>query len=619
MDSAVINIAEAFDRGAAAEALALLRSVDFSKTVPAGRIVVLGLWRRAIAANRQELGLSSDDVRQMERLFDQLARAQKSGDVWPLLERFDVAEALVGAELLSRIVRSVLWDVVKTAPFGFQYQFLTRVFLGDTGLAYQAAFAHLLVSDKTFVPDYWQSQSLVRAWSEIGEPDPLAAAAALLKRTERTDLDVLFRVYVLFATQTNAEEGYALARTIVGPTQKERLAGYLLGASQTEDDMTRAVTLHQHLSDDTEHQQFMQARLAVVEARWDDVRQLTDTLIHHKELKNEAVCLRALALSHLGDFDNARAALQHVRSNHGAKWFLRARANLINVSRRLLEDGQDLPNDVAAPSLSVLSGRPLAMSLWIGPRLRWIEEMSIRSYLLNGWRYQLYTYEAPESVPEGVEVMDASAILPRSEIFAEGSSSGMHKGSVGAFSDLFRYALLSKRGGMWTDTDVINLRRFDPEGARFISTERSDGGLIGLNGALMAAPAHDDLQTNALRRSFELIAEGGLHFARIGPELLAEMIADGGTQGYDLLPTDFMNPIGWMETGKLLQPYDKVAGIIQKKAPANIHVYTETWRLLGLSLDRPPVGGSYLSTLYHRIMESRIGSAENGRLAWHTE
>jgi hypothetical protein len=213
--------------------------------------------------------------------------------------------------------------------------------------------------------------------------------------------------------------------------------------------------------------------------------------------------------------------------------------------------------------------------------------------------------------------MDAAAILPRSEIFSEGAASGMHKGSLGAFSDLFRYALIMQRGGMWTDTDVINLRAFEPDGARFISTERSDAGLIGLNGAMMAAPAGDALQQTALRRSRELMANDGLHFARIGPELLAEIVGDQGNQGYRLLPTSFLNPVGWMETGKLLRPFEEICTLPVLEEAMNIHVYTETWRLLGLSLQAPPLDGGFLASVYDRLMNTKPGTGKNVRsLIW---
>ena len=254
------------------------------------------------------------------------------------------------------------------------------------------------------------------------------------------------------------------------------------------------------------------------------------------------------------------------------------------------------------PSLPVLSGRPIAQSLWIGPRLRWIEEMSIKSFLLNGWRYKLYVYDEPENVPDGVELADASAILPRSAIFREGQTSGAHRGSLGAFSDLFRYALLAQRGGLWTDTDVINLEAFESDGCRFVSSEWTDAGLIGPNGAQMAAPANDPMQIAALSASEDQIESGDMHFARIGPELLAELLAAGAINDYHVLPPDFLNPIGWMQTGVLMEPFNWVNSLPNLKRARNIHVYTETWRLIGLELNRSPNGNGFLGRLRERIL-----------------
>jgi hypothetical protein len=230
--------------------------------------------------------------------------------------------------------------------------------------------------------------------------------------------------------------------------------------------------------------------------------------------------------------------------------------------------------------------------------------MSMQSFLLNGWRYKLYVYDEPEGVPHGVEVADAAAILPRDTIFREGAGSGAHRGSLGAFSDLFRYALLVRRGGFWTDTDVINLDLFEPDGARLIASEWTDAGLIGPNGAQMAAPADDPLQRTALAAAEELRAGGDMHFARIGPELLAELLAAGGRASYALMDPEFLNPIGWMQTGQLLTPFDTMRRSPCLARARNIHVYTETWRLIGLALDTPPPPDSFLGTLRVRLAEA---------------
>jgi hypothetical protein len=211
----------------------------------------------------------------------------------------------------------------------------------------------------------------------------------------------------------------------------------------------------------------------------------------------------------------------------------------------------------------------------------------------------LYAYDDPDNIPKGCEVLDATAIIPAKDVFREGQSSGLHAGSVGAFSDLFRYRLLSKRGGMWTDTDVINLKKYDPDGQRFISTEITDAGLITLNGAIMAAAAGDELVVRAYDRARALLASNEkMFFTRIGPYLLAEIALELGVGTIELMPPSFLSPISWMNTATLLQPYDTVMQRHDFRQAPNVHVYTEMWRTLGLGLDRPPSSDTFLGRLY---------------------
>lgn len=120
---------------------------------------------------------------------------------------------------------------------------------------------------------------------------------------------------------------------------------------------------------------------------------------------------------------------------------------------------------------------------------------------------------------------------------------------------------------------------------------------------MMAAPAGDPLQKEAASASLERLQAGDFHFGRIGPELLCDMIGNGGAQGYRILPVAFLNPVGWMETGLLTRPSSvlRSRGILE--TAMNIHVYTETWRLLGMNLAEPPESG-FLSVLYAQIAEA---------------
>jgi len=69
------------------------------------------------------------------------------------------------------------------------------------------------------------------------------------------------------------------------------------------------------------------------------------------------------------------------------------------------------------------------------------------SFLAHGHPVDLYVYEPPGAPPAGVRLVDAEEILPRALLFTH-----RRTGSLGSFSDWFRYRLLRERGGIWAET-----------------------------------------------------------------------------------------------------------------------------------------------------------------------
>lgn len=106
-------------------------------------------------------------------------------------------------------------------------------------------------------------------------------------------------------------------------------------------------------------------------------------------------------------------------------------------------------------------------SLWIGGTLSKMEQLAMKSFVDNGLEYHLYTYGEVTNVPEGVIIKDGNEILPESEIFR------YKNGSVSAFSNLFRFTMLFKRGGYWVDTDLACIRPFKFEKDYVVVTEPS--------------------------------------------------------------------------------------------------------------------------------------------------
>lgn len=94
----------------------------------------------------------------------------------------------------------------------------------------------------------------------------------------------------------------------------------------------------------------------------------------------------------------------------------------------------------------------IIQGLWIGERLSRFEHNSIKSYIKQGYEYHLYTYGKVDNIPEGTTIKDGNEILDKKYIF-------YYEGSIAPFSDLFRYKLLFEKGGIWTDCDIICVKK----------------------------------------------------------------------------------------------------------------------------------------------------------------
>lgn len=102
--------------------------------------------------------------------------------------------------------------------------------------------------------------------------------------------------------------------------------------------------------------------------------------------------------------------------------------------------------------------------LWIQGELSALELLTIKSFLANGFKFQLWTY-MPKNInaPEGTIIEDANEIIPFDKVFSYNyiNIHGFGKGSYAGFSDIFRYKLLYENGGIWTDMDITCLQNFE--------------------------------------------------------------------------------------------------------------------------------------------------------------
>src|SRR3981081_2188593 len=171
------------------------------------------------------------------------------------------------------------------------------------------------------------------------------------------------------------------------------VAEYMTGMGHTLDELRVVVASLPFLVGDSDAgraiMSLMQARLGTAENRWKDAPEFAGLAFPHPRFRHAANLLRALALARLKKSQDAEALLDEVLASADAAPFQRARATFIRVTNELARQGLPLPEERSPKIFAASVGRPLAQSLWVGPRLRWIERLCIKSYLDNGWRFQL--------------------------------------------------------------------------------------------------------------------------------------------------------------------------------------------------------------------------------------
>ncbi|MBX9823531.1 MAG: hypothetical protein K2Y27_00915 [Xanthobacteraceae bacterium] len=601
MKDTILAAARALDGGRLADARAILNTIPLERSEPPLRLLATALWQRIVLASASETQ-TEDQRRETVRAVNIVAAAVKdSAYIWNVYSVVPALEAGIGAADAAALFATALWDRIIDAPEGF-FSASFRLFHRAGGGRCLEAWEKYLAANPDYVPDYWNWLRLTVTFEHRDRTAVSEQTFASLQKTGRDDLAPLFNVYLKQQSQQPVSEIADASAALTIDAQRRRVAELMTGMACMPDELPALVRCHAMLAangpDGRSGADFMQARLANAERRWSEAVTFALRAEQDPTYQNLGRLLRANSLARLGQIPAALQILDAVVVDKAATQDHRARAAFIRVIIERIEAGLAPPDDAKAKPFPDTSGRPLAQSLWVGKHLRWIERLAIKSYLDNGWRFQLYVYDDPRNVPDGCEVLDASAIIPEHEVFIEGLGSGLHAGSIGAFSDLFRYRLLYERGGIWTDTDVINLKRYDPDGRKFICTELSDAGMINLNGAIMAAPAHDPFVGRAYERACELLKSEEMFFTRVGPYLLAEGVVEMGADSIELMPLGFLSPVNWMNTGFLLQPHEAVSARLDVRAATNLHVYTEMWRMLGLGLDRPPPPETFLGRLY---------------------
>jgi hypothetical protein len=261
----------------------------------------------------------------------------------------------------------------------------------------------------------------------------------------------------------------------------------------------------------------------------------------------------------------------------------------------------------AAPPVALC---PIQM-LWVRGRLSRLELLSVRSFLAQGHPVHLYTYDQPDNLPSGVSVFPAGEIVP-AELAPLNPAVPFAKGSMGAFSDYFRYQLLFSRGGWWADMDVVATKPFQgfPD-IVLASTREETHGLIANGFVMRFPPGH------AIPRACLCALEGRaipeLDISQTGPLLLHAIAGPAGVAAHCQSPEVFA-PVPWNASGQFVQPFwrytlDSFKHRLRRphlvtrftRHTVAVHLWNETWRHAGLDKNARYPGGCLYERLHRRF------------------
>jgi Alpha 1,4-glycosyltransferase conserved region/Glycosyltransferase sugar-binding region containing DXD motif len=222
-------------------------------------------------------------------------------------------------------------------------------------------------------------------------------------------------------------------------------------------------------------------------------------------------------------------------------------------------------------------------SFWHGGELNPEEWACIKSFLMAGHNFVLYSYQKPK-VPRGAILRPADEILEKNYLFD-------WRGLWAPFSNVFRYALLEKKGGWWVDTDVVCVGNRIP--CLDIAFAEQQAGII--NGGQMKFPKNHPA-LSVLRKKAEQIGVNQTIWGELGPRLLTQVVCDQGLKAH-VVDTKMFYPIHWLETYKFWIP--RYCSEILRRTQESVGLHLWTSQRLWPRYLQPPAG-SYLELLFSK-------------------
>ncbi len=272
-------------------------------------------------------------------------------------------------------------------------------------------------------------------------------------------------------------------------------------------------------------------------------------------------------------------------------------------------------------------------TLWIGGSLSWLEQLCLKSFVDQGQKITLFSYEDIPNVPKGVLRRDGREILDTDNFIKYEK-----KDSYALFADYFRIQMIRQCPGMiWVDTDVYCYRPMEYDGDYVLGYELHDSDRV--NNAVLGLPVHSPILADLLDfmsdpfvippflkpqlvEEYEAAKAAGtpVHVSQQpwgvwGPMMITHFVKKHGLKG-KVQPVDAFYPVTFPERTLFMRAPAKVDAKLTERTTA-LHLWASNKREMGLRHGGLPPKGSFLDMLVkkHGIQpEKAILKGRGGRV-----
>lgn len=248
----------------------------------------------------------------------------------------------------------------------------------------------------------------------------------------------------------------------------------------------------------------------------------------------------------------------------------------------------------------MITNKEVANFFWHGPPPSLYEINSLLSFSKNNFEVNLWSFNA-FSLPSEINIRDAREFFKEDDILKFYQDN--KQGCLAAFSDAFRYNVLSKYSGWWFDTDCFCLKD-QTEFCKLLNGKHIIAGYEDskhINGAVLNF-VDESLSGQALELLNNILINNDykIKWGAIGPKLITEIVCKNTLEN-EILPISAFYPVSYKHALDSVTP--SCATDVEElcKTSYVYHSWNEVLKRNQVDKNKMPPVGSFLYKQFNNL------------------